>query len=88
MELDKPKDVLNFDIVTVDDAKKWIDNIIQLGLDFHFDDDVNDVEFYSRHVDQKLRDLLSSKRDDLYSPDFDWGKFGCPIGYLIERLER
>ncbi len=85
--MNDPKTVLSFDIVTVDDAKKWIDSIIELNLDFHFDDDLDDVQFHARYVDQPLRELLACQRDALYSPDFDWGEFDCPIGYLVEGLK-
>lgn len=75
-------DRLRAPIGSLDDACNFIDELVRLGLDWHFDDDAVDCLHETNiHLTRADAELLGRQRDDLYR--FNWGKAECPIGYCL-----
>lgn len=63
-------------------AKKWIEELQDAGLMFHFDDSVEEV-IWDRTMSVEDLKVLDEQRNRLYTSGFEWGKYGCPIGYAL-----
>lgn len=78
-------ELLRRPIKTVEEAKRWIEDLSALELSFHFEDDPGDivigisgVELFSDEEAVEVR----RRQVELYS--LDWPEeFQCPIGYLL-----
>ena len=80
--------ILEREITTLSEAKEWIEELYAQGMLFHFDDSTHDI---GNTIDgqwvnlwsEEEADIISDRRDELYDKSFDWGEFGCPIGYAL-----
>jgi hypothetical protein len=68
----------------IDQAKRWVENLVDAGKDFHFDDDPHGVIDYGTRARVFTDDEAASvcKRLDEMA-GFDWGEYECPIGYVL-----
>jgi hypothetical protein len=73
-------------ITTLEEAKKWIEDLSALDLSFHFEDDpmtivigLSGVALFSDEEAVEVR----RRQVELYA--LDWPEeFQCPIGYLLK----
>lgn len=79
-------------IESFDGAKAWIQELQDRGLMFHFDDSPETIGNYSGNsldgawvdlFDESEAAIIRERLNEVYSPDFDWSEFGCPIGYAL-----
>lgn len=79
-------ELLRRPIKSLDDAKRWIEDLSGLELSFHFEDDPADIviglsgvglfsDEEAMHVKRRVSELY-----DLTWPE----EFQCPIGYLLK----
>lgn len=81
---------MNFErkIETIDQAKGFIAGLIEQDRDYHFDDDPKEVIDYAtgeRVFTDEEAEQLVKRVDEMYA--LEWGKFECPIGYLLHLTE-
>jgi hypothetical protein len=67
-----------------EEAKAFVQALIDEDLMWHFDDDPTDC--LSGVVSHDDAVLLGVQRDRLY--DFDWGQHECPIGYALYVMKK
>jgi len=71
-------------IKTINQAKGYINALFVNEMDFHFDDDPREVINYgtgerifsdqeAEEIDRRIREMFA----------LEWGKYKCPIGYLL-----
>jgi hypothetical protein len=65
-------------------AKAWIRGLRPAGLEFHFEDSPETIvnEKGQRTFTDDECVVVRERVEQLYS--FDWGRYECPIGYMIE----
>ncbi len=75
-------------IRNINQAKSYINALVQHGKDFHFDDDPREVIDYGtgeRAFTDKEAEAVSKRVGELYQ--MQWGEYECPIGYLLHLRE-
>ena len=70
-------------ILTIDDAKAFIQMLHDTGTMYHLEDDPHEIEWFEHEpLTSQQADLMEIRVDELYS--FDWGKHTDPIGYYLD----
>ena len=65
-------------------AKKFIRELYEQKLTFHFDDCAVDCLYKTNKITTlKKAKAIQKTVDEIYEANFDWGKHGCPIGYAL-----
>ena len=64
-------------------AKSFIKDLHKKGWGFHFDDGAVESLYKNGICSYAKARRIDSNLDQIYEADLDWGKHGCPIGYLI-----
>ena len=81
-------------ITNIEQAKAWIEKLVDAGMDFHFDDDPHEVidygkrdehGVYARVFNDDEADLICKRLDEMST--LDWGNYECPIGYVLHLQE-
>ncbi len=75
-------------IIDLATAKRWIEDLAELGLMFHFEDDPSDVvnADTGAFVNEQEAGLLRLRVAELYA--LEWPKgIDCPIGYALDVIE-
>ena len=67
----------------ISQAKKYIDDLQKRDLLFHFDDGAIDCLYRNDLCDLESAIEIDKTIDKIYSSDLDWGKYDCPIGYVL-----
>ncbi|QDP53486.1 MAG: hypothetical protein GOVbin4933_32 [Prokaryotic dsDNA virus sp.] len=78
------------DIVSMDDAKAYIDMLARNGLMYHFDDGPENVIWSLSENDHPTGadiNMMRHRQDQVYAVD-GWTWNDCPIGYALECLRR
>ncbi len=78
------RDVISRPITDLKSAKLWICGLIDSGLSYHFDDSPETVVCHPS--DEPIFTaaecpILRERIQQLYT--FNWGRFDCPIGFLL-----
>ena len=68
-------------------AKKYIRDLHKRDLLFHFDDGAIDCLYYNKLCTLKEAMKIDVKIDKIYASNLDWGKYECPIGYVLHLLK-
>ena len=69
--------------MTIIEAKSFINELYKKGLMFHFDDGATDCLYHNGVCTLNEARKIDKKLDQIYEANFDWGKYGCPIGYSL-----
>lgn len=75
-------------IVTFDDAKAWIAELVAQRLEFHLEDATDDIisaRTGERIFTDEEAEIVRQRVARLY--EFDWREYECPIGYMLDRIE-
>lgn len=80
------KELLGRRIRTVEEAKRWIEELSAAELSFHFEDDPGDIVIgisgVALFTDEEAVEVRR-RQVELYQ--LDWPEeFQCPIGYLLK----
>lgn len=65
------KDTLRISIATTEDARKFIQFLIQNNLMFHLDDDVDNI-IWGQDVDEKTIKLIGERHQELWNVGNPW----------------
>lgn len=65
-------------LTTLEEAKRFIEKLVEHGKQFHFEDPVDDLG----HIPKEMVPIVKARVSEMY--EFEWGDFECPIGYLVE----
>ena len=70
--------------LNINQAKKYIRELGDNNLSYHFDESALEV-LYKTHnkITKEQATEIEVTIDKIYACDFDWGKHGCPIGYAL-----
>lgn len=74
--------------LTLEDAQRYIRELYEAGLMFHFDDGAVDCLHRNGVCTLSEAERIDVNIDHIYRSKFDWGEFGCPIGYALHLIER
>ena len=78
------RDVIAESISDLATGMRWIERLHKADLDFHFDDDPEDIvnlETGANTFSARECELIRERMEALQG--LPWGKYGCPIGYLL-----
>ncbi len=67
--------------MTIEEAKKIIDDLNKRKLIYHFDEDAEDC--LRDKVSKTEAKKIQSQVNQIYQANLDWEKFKCPIGYCL-----
>jgi len=71
-------------VINIQQAKKFIRELDEQKLTFHFDDSAVDCLYETSKVTTlKKAKAIQKTVDEIYEANFYWGKHGCPIGYAL-----
>lgn len=79
------KELIPRPIRTLEEAKKWLEDLVALDLSFHLEDDpftiVIGISGVALFTDEEAVEIRKRQRE-LYLLDWPM-EFQCPIGYLL-----
>lgn len=78
------------DIVSMDDAKAYIDMLARNGLLYHFDDGPESITWNLPQGSKPTNadtNMMRTRQDQVYAID-GWTRNNCPIGYALECLRK
>ena len=78
------------DVISMDDAKAYIDMLTRNGLMYHFDDGPENVIWdlsKNDHPTEADINMMRHRQDQVYAID-GWTRNDCPIGYALECLRK
>jgi|TARA_R110001583_G_scaffold11711_1_gene52655 hypothetical protein len=86
--------MFNRNLENIEQAKAWIEKLVDAGKEFHFDDDPHEVIDYGKRDEHGVcarvftddeADLICKRLDEMAG--MDWGEHECPIGYVLHLQE-
>ena len=78
--------VRNDQIQTLADAQAFIGWLVNAGLNYHLEDDP--VDCIGHLVTQAQAQAIGGLVQQCYRDEIQWGKYECPIGYMLERIRQ
>ena len=78
------KVVLHTQIVDKQDAWQYITELTYCGLNYHLDDDVNDIIFSEYQPTEHELKCMDARQIELWN--LDWDDKSCPHGIMIKAM--